>query len=80
MEFIHPNLDIISGGIAFLIVVVIAGLIARKANQEDMSVTEYIMEEVAPVIAMLLSAAALIMVIAVVIRRLISYLFGMGEM
>jgi hypothetical protein len=29
---------------------------------------------------MLLSAAALIMVIAVVIRHLISYLFGMGEM
>lgn len=79
MEFIHPNLDIISGGIAFLIVVVIAGLIARKANQEDMSVTEYIMEEVAPVIAMLLSAAALIMVIAVVIRHVLSYFFGMGE-
>lgn len=80
MEFIRPNLDLLSGGIAFLIVVVIAGLIARKANQEDMSVTEYIMDEVAPVIAMLLSAAALIMIIAVVIRRLISYLFGMGEM
>lgn len=80
MEFIRPNLDLLSGGIAFLIVVVIAGLIARKANQEDMSVTEYIMDEVAPVIAMLLSAAALIMIIAVVIRRLISYLFGMGEL
>lgn len=80
MEFIRPNLDLLSGGIAFLIVVVIAGLIARKANQEDMSVTEYIMDEVAPVIAMLLSAAAFIMIIAVVIRHLISYLFSMGEM
>ena len=80
MEFIRPNLDLLSGGIAFLIVVVIAGLIARKANQEDMSVTEYIMDEVVPVVAMLRSAAALIMIIAVVIRHLISYLFGMGEM
>lgn len=80
MEFIRPNLDLLSGGIAFLIVVAIAGLIARKANQEDMSVTEYIMDEVAPVVAMLLSAAALIMITAVVIRHLISYLFGMGEM
>lgn len=35
MEFIRPNLDLLSGIIAFLIVVVIAGLIARKANQED---------------------------------------------
>lgn len=52
MEFILPNLDLLSGIIAFLIVVVIAGLIARKANQEDMSITEYIMDQVAPVVAM----------------------------
>ena len=80
MEFIRPNLDLLSGIIAFLIVVVIAGLIARKANQEDMSITEYIMDQVAPVVAMLLSAAALVMIVAVAVRRLISYLFGIGEM
>lgn len=79
MEFIHPNLDIISGGIAFLIVVIIAGLIARKANQEDMSVTEYIMDEVAPVVALILAAAALIMIISVVVRHVLLYFFGMGE-
>ena len=80
MEFIRPNLDILSGIIAFLIVVVIAGLIARKANQEDMSITEYIMDEVAPVVAMLLSAAAAVMIVAVTVRHLLSYLFGIGEM
>lgn len=80
MEFIRPNLDLLSGTIAFLIVVVIAGLIARKANQEDMSITEYIMDQIAPVVAMLLSATALVMIVAVVVRHLISYLFGIGEM
>lgn len=80
MEFIRPNLDLLSGIIAFLIVVVIAGLIARKANQEDMSITEYIMNQVAPVVAMLLSAAALVMIVAVAVRHLILYLFGIGEM
>ena len=80
MEFIRPNLDLLSGVIAFVIVVVIAGLIARKANQEDMSITEYIMDEVAPVVAVLLSATALIMIVAVAIRHLLSYLFGIGEM
>lgn len=80
MEFIRPNLDLLSGVIAFVIVVVIAGLIAHKANQEGMSITEYIMDEVAPVVAMLLSAASLVMIVAVAIRHLLSYLFGMGEM
>ena len=80
MKFIRPNLDLLSGIIAFLIVVVIAGLIARKANQEDMSITEYIMDKVALVVAMLLSAAALVMIVAVAVRHLLSYLFGIGEM
>lgn len=80
MELINSDLDLVSGLIAFIIVAIIAGLIALKANKDDVSVVDYIMDEIAPVIALSLSAAAVIMIIAVVVRHVLQYFTNSGVM
>lgn len=80
LELIDQNLDIASGLIAFFILVLVAGAIAIKANQEGTTISEYIMEVVAPSAMILVSLTIIFLAIAFVVRYLLTHFFHLGVM
>ena len=80
MELIDSNLDTISGMIAFAIVTIIAAIIAYQASKRDMSMAEYIAEEIVPTITISLIGFVLLLIISFVVRYILQHFFNLGVM
>ena len=80
LELIDQNLDIASGLIAFFILVLVAGAIAIKANQEGTTILEYILDVVAPAAMIFISLTIILLVTTLVIRYLLTHFFHLGGM